>query len=256
MVMALKWVQKNITHFNGDSNNVTIFGESAGGAAVHYLILSPMAKGLFHKAIMQSGCALNVWAKGQRSVTDLARNLNLETTDERKMLKVLQDLPIEELYKAVEKIPDVRFYIICFYIFKFCFIQNLIASIIRPFGPVIERKSSGAFLSEEPSTIIKSGAYNHVPIIIGYTTREGMLSEIYQKPKPYKPVTDFELCIPHFMKLQLGSNISKMVAKQIKEFYFGDKEPSTENVDKFYIVSQTVKLLSSSTVKLETKCKN
>lgn len=45
MVMVLKWVQKNIECFGGDPNNVTIFGESAGGAAVHYLVLSSLAKG-------------------------------------------------------------------------------------------------------------------------------------------------------------------------------------------------------------------
>ena len=45
MVMALKWVQKNIGHFGGDPGNVTIFGESAGAAAAHLLILSPLAKG-------------------------------------------------------------------------------------------------------------------------------------------------------------------------------------------------------------------
>lgn len=44
--MALRWVQNNISQFCGDPNNVTIFGESAGGAAVHYLMLSPMGKGL------------------------------------------------------------------------------------------------------------------------------------------------------------------------------------------------------------------
>lgn len=45
MVQALKWVQNNIKQFNGDSDNVTIFGESAGSAACHLLILSPTTKG-------------------------------------------------------------------------------------------------------------------------------------------------------------------------------------------------------------------
>lgn len=43
--MALRWIQKNIHNFGGDPDNVTIFGESAGGASVHYLTLSPLTKG-------------------------------------------------------------------------------------------------------------------------------------------------------------------------------------------------------------------
>lgn len=46
--MSLKWIQKNIHAFAGDANNVTIFGESAGGASVHYLTLSPTTKGNYH----------------------------------------------------------------------------------------------------------------------------------------------------------------------------------------------------------------
>lgn len=51
VVMALRWVQKNISKFTGDPENVTIFGESAGGAIVHYLTLSPLSEGINYRFI-------------------------------------------------------------------------------------------------------------------------------------------------------------------------------------------------------------
>ena len=61
-ILALKWVKQHIGDFGGDANKVTIFGESAGAGSVSLLMLSPLTKGLFSKAIAQSGSALSFWA--------------------------------------------------------------------------------------------------------------------------------------------------------------------------------------------------
>lgn len=108
MVMALRWVKENIQKFCGDPNNVTIFGESAGAAAVHYLLLSPLAKGLFHKAIVQSGCVFNHWTKGYYNKQDYLNVMDLQSTEERDILKMLQELPIQNVLEIQEKLKDVR----------------------------------------------------------------------------------------------------------------------------------------------------
>ncbi|XP_012939935.1 bile salt-activated lipase-like [Aplysia californica] len=61
-LMALQWTKNNIRPFGGDPNDITIFGESAGSASVSFLSLSPYAKGLFTKGILQSGTATAGWA--------------------------------------------------------------------------------------------------------------------------------------------------------------------------------------------------
>ena len=61
-IAALQWVRRNIGAFGGDSNNVTIFGESAGGTSVHLMMASPLAKGLFHKTIVESGAGRSIFS--------------------------------------------------------------------------------------------------------------------------------------------------------------------------------------------------
>jgi len=72
-IAALKWIKENIAAFGGDSNNVTIFGESAGGVSVQSLVTIPSAKGLFQKAIVESG--------GGRDGVLTGRPINKENAD-------------------------------------------------------------------------------------------------------------------------------------------------------------------------------
>lgn len=109
MVLALQWVKQNIRQFNGDENNVTIFGDSAGAAAVNLLMLSPLSKNLFHKAILQSGSALNPWVEGKKNPGEVAKVLGFESNDDKQLLKFLQSVDAEKFHEAQEKITDVRF---------------------------------------------------------------------------------------------------------------------------------------------------
>lgn len=124
IVLALQWVKKNIKNFFGDPDNVTIFGESAGSAAVQYLLVSPLAKGLFHKAIMQSGSIFNPWAGGYHKSDSYAKALNQKTTEEKEIFKSLQELSAEELLEFQGKLNDVSDKSFITGSFSFCFLGN------------------------------------------------------------------------------------------------------------------------------------
>jgi len=143
MVAALEWVRDNVENFGGDPNNVTIFGESAGGMAVCTLLASPAAKGLFHRAIVESG--------GCSGGGDLEESYDFANTIAEQVGCGPDDL--ECLRRApAEKLLDVSG---------------------GPMGlggyrPHID----GHVLTDSPLNTIQSGVYNKVPLMIGFNRDE------------------------------------------------------------------------------------
>ncbi len=104
IVLALEWVRDNIANFGGDPGNVTIFGQSGGGGKVATLMAMPSAKGLFHRAICQSGAAIKAIssADATRAAQGLLTKLNLKPDQ----LDQLQTMPFDQLIKFRGQCPD------------------------------------------------------------------------------------------------------------------------------------------------------
>lgn len=102
IVDSLEWIQDNIEAFGGDPGNVTVFGQSGGGAKVLALMSSPYAKGLFHKGIVQSGATetMGVIFNSQAASTRLTENIlkKLDITEDN--IEDIQKVPVEELEAA------------------------------------------------------------------------------------------------------------------------------------------------------------
>jgi len=151
-IAALKWVKENISNFGGDPGNVTIFGESAGGTSVYLLTATPLSKGLFHKAILQSPwlhptmfrdlkeANENGQAALQDGVERVRKVLGNETED---VLATLRALPAEDV---LEKIPQR--------------------------WPVV---ADGWVFPKSPREIFADGEQNDVPVIVGTNLDEGTM---------------------------------------------------------------------------------
>lgn len=163
-IAALRWVQENITAFGGDPGNVTIFGESAGGVSVHSLLTIPSAKGLFSKAIIESGGGRDGILTGrpirkenadphypvsaETIGINFARKHGIQGIDAAALAK-LRALPVEEIIDSGQESDGPGG-----------------APIYS--GPILD----GEFVVETAQSAYNAGKHTHVPLIIGSNSAE------------------------------------------------------------------------------------
>lgn len=107
LIAALQWVKQNIGQFGGDPGNVTIFGQSGGGGKVTCLMNTPAAKGLFHKAIVESGSYITSFTEksvSQRVASALLEELNIQPSQIDTLQKVSYEVLNEASKKALRKV--------------------------------------------------------------------------------------------------------------------------------------------------------
>jgi para-nitrobenzyl esterase len=140
IVLALEWVRDNIANFGGDPNNVTIFGQSGGGGKVAVLMAMPSAKGLFHRAICQSGASIKgaTRANATRTAQALLTKLNLKPDQ----IDQLQNMPFDKVTEALQGIGG--------------------------FGPVVDGKT----LTHDPFDPTAPEESATVPLLIGTVEEE------------------------------------------------------------------------------------
>ncbi|XP_048814630.1 fatty acyl-CoA hydrolase precursor, medium chain-like isoform X3 [Lagopus muta] len=145
-VAALQWIQENIIHFGGDPGSVTICGESAGGISVSALVLSPLAKGLFHKAISESGTTIRILftEKPEEEAQRIAAASGCEKSSSAALVECLRGKTEEEIVQITLKMAAVH----------------------------ISACVDGVFLPKSPRQLLSEKAINAIPYILGINNCE------------------------------------------------------------------------------------
>jgi len=165
-LQALKWIHRNIEPFGGDRDNVTIFGQSAGGGSVQALMASPLSKGLFHKAIVQSAGGINTLG-GKIKLSD-AEEYGIEVCDKTGLtLEEMKQMPADKLFEIISP-----------YGFQ---MESGKGFRIR-FGPNVD----GYFLEDAPGSVIASGNHHDIPYLTGSVGGDGGLFSPPDADEPHK----------------------------------------------------------------------
>lgn len=203
VVESLRWVQRNIGVFGGDPGNVTVFGESGGGGKVCCLLSMPAARGLFHKAIVQSGAQRRL-ATPEQAMADAAQALaflGLDGPD----LATLQALPVERLYEAYRHVEASR-------------ARSLATLSTMPFVQVID-DASLPWRPADPAALALSSA---VPVVIGSNDDEvavylGLAPGLLRHPADDRGIVEGLLEVFELLGPERAEDLTRLVAAYREE---------------------------------------
>ncbi|XP_055902981.1 esterase B1-like isoform X2 [Eupeodes corollae] len=220
-ILGLRWVKENISRFGGDPENVTLFGESAGGTSTHLLMISPQTEGLFHKAIVQSGSALCHWAMPPANNWPyrLAVAMGLtgaDAGDDKAVYEFLSKAKGTDIVSAAVRITNK---------------DEKRNRVLFAFAPTIEPyETDDCVIPKEPLELMKTTWSNNIPLMIGGNSHEGLLflPEIRRRPITLDEVENCEYLVPNDLGLDRSSEKCKQFGLQIKKTHFGDEECSSK----------------------------
>uniref|UniRef100_A0A336KGN9 Carboxylic ester hydrolase n=1 Tax=Culicoides sonorensis TaxID=179676 RepID=A0A336KGN9_CULSO len=222
-LMALKWIKSEIEKFGGDTENITVFGESAGGCSVHYHLLSEQSRGLFHRAIIMSGSAFGPWSclpNGDYAYR-LAKAFGYEGVpeNERDILNVILNAdPKEIVIKQEELLKDEEKRIGQFYVF---------APLIEPY---VNEKT---FVRDHPFKLSKTAWGNDIEVIVGGCSKEGLFFYRLVTPETMSSLGNFSNTVAQNVHLHPDTKNCIEKGLKLKSFYYGEEEPSLANSDIF-----------------------
>ncbi|ODM90030.1 Venom carboxylesterase-6 [Orchesella cincta] len=232
--ILLKWVRQHIKSFGGDPDKVTLGGSNAGAVSVHLHMLSELSKGMFIRAVIQSGTAISPWV--------LMKDPNERVEKLAKHLKCGNDTTVEtclanlDAVKIIQKLPRLAEW----------YIDPLV-----PFGPTVE-KAGGKherFLSRSPYNILAGGEYwaKNIPVIMGVNSHEGLLHAMdIGHTGMLRRVFNLEWngAAPISLYYKKSAVDPRSVSDAVREFYFPKIEDPLPLVDKDYHFSNLTNLYS------------
>ncbi|XP_070262882.1 neuroligin-1 isoform X1 [Myotis yumanensis] len=209
LIQALRWTSENIGFFGGDPLRITVFGSGAGGSCVNLLTLSHYSegnrwsnstKGLFQRAIAQSGTALSSWAvsfQPAKYARMLATKVGCNVSDTVELVECLQKKPYKELVD--QDIQPARYHI--------------------AFGPVID----GDVIPDDPQILMEQGEFLNYDIMLGVNQGEGLkfVENIVDSDDGIS-ASDFDFAVSNFVDNLYGYPEGKDVLRETIKFMYTD----------------------------------